>query len=66
MNNAEGRWVSINEICKHLSISRDTVIKWISNEDLPAHKIGRLWRFQIQEVDDWVRKKGNEGGKGKK
>ena len=56
----------MNEICKHLGISRDTAIKWISNEDLPAHKIGRLWRFQIQEVDDWVRKKGNEGGKGKK
>lgn len=65
MNTTESRWVSMNEICKHLGISRDTAIKWISNEDLPAHKIGRLWRFQIQEVDDWVRKKGNEGGKSK-
>lgn len=65
MNNTESRWVSMNEICKHLGISRDTVMKWIGNEDLPAHKIGRLWRFQIQEVDDWVRKKGNKGGKAK-
>lgn len=41
MNDTESRWVSMNEICKHLGISRDTAIKWISNEDLPAHKIGR-------------------------
>ncbi|GAA4405445.1 hypothetical protein GCM10023147_48610 [Tsukamurella soli] len=24
-------------------------------KDMPAHKIGRLWKFQISEVDEWVR-----------
>jgi len=23
---------------------------------LPAHKIGRLWKFKLSVVDDWVRK----------
>jgi hypothetical protein len=22
---------------------------------MPAHKIGRLWKFQASEVDSWVR-----------
>lgn len=26
--------------------------------DIPAHKIGRLWKFKFSEVDEWV-KSGN-------
>ena len=22
---------------------------------MPAHKVGRLWKFQASEVDEWVR-----------
>lgn len=58
----ESRWVSMTEICEHLGISRDTAIKWINTKNLPAHKIGRLWKFKIIEVDDWVR----SGGAGEK
>jgi len=25
---------------------------------MPAHKVGRLWKFKIEEVDEWVRKGG--------
>lgn len=59
---SENRWVSMIEICKHLGISRDTAIKWINTKGLPAHKIGRLWKFKIVEVDDWVRFGGAEEG----
>ena len=23
---------------------------------MPAHKIGRLWKFKVSEVDEWVKK----------
>ena len=23
--------------------------------EIPAHKLGRLWRFKISEIDEWVR-----------
>ena len=49
------RWLSLAEICTHLGISRDTALKWIKNNGMPAHKVGRLWKFQIAEVDEWVR-----------
>ncbi|GAB55032.1 phage transcriptional regulator, AlpA [Glaciecola punicea ACAM 611] len=51
----EDRWLSITDICKHLGISSDTVYKWIEKKGMPAHKIGRLWKFKKDEVDDWVR-----------
>jgi hypothetical protein len=25
---------------------------------MPAHKVGRLWKFQATEVDEWVRSGG--------
>lgn len=55
MDEIEDRWLSISEICKHLGISSDTVYKWIEKKGMPAHKIGRLWKFKKDEVDDWVR-----------
>jgi len=47
-------WVSLEQITEHLGISRDTVYRWI-DRGLPAHKIGRLWKFKVSEVDEWVR-----------
>ena len=25
---------------------------------MPAHKVGRLWKFQASEIDEWVRRGG--------
>ncbi|MGA8240556.1 MAG: helix-turn-helix domain-containing protein [Desulfobacterales bacterium] len=54
----EDRWLSVDEIADHLGIKRDTVYKWISERQMPGHKIGRLWKFNKQEVDEWVRSVG--------
>ena len=45
------RWYSTKEICAYLGISRDTLLTWISEKDLPAHKMGRNWKFKTAEVD---------------
>ena len=50
------RWVSMEEICEHLSASRDTVKKMIKTQALPAYKIDRKWKFKISEVDAWMHK----------
>ncbi len=49
------RWVSVEEIAEHLGVSKDTVYGWITKREMPAHKVGRLWKFKTDEVDDWVR-----------
>ena len=48
-------WVSLEEIAQHLAVSQDTVHRWIRRRGLPAHQVGRIWRFQVTEVDEWVR-----------
>jgi excisionase family DNA binding protein len=53
--NMEDRWLSVDEIGSYLGVKRDTVYKWISERGLPAHKVGRLWKFKKEDVDEWVR-----------
>ncbi len=50
----EDRWLSVDEIAIYLGIKRDTVYKWLEKKDLPGHKIGRLWKFRKEQVDEWV------------
>ena len=51
-------WLSTDEIAAHLGVTKDTVYAWIAEKGMPAHKIGRLWKCQASEVDDWVRRGG--------
>ncbi len=48
-------WVSVDDVAKHLGVAKDSVYRWIERRGLPAHKIGRLWKFKLTEVDEWVR-----------
>ena len=48
------RWLSVEEIAAHLGVNPDTVCKWITRKKMPAHKLGRLWKFLASEVDAWV------------
>ena len=48
-------WVSVDQIAKHLGVTRDSIYRWIDRKGLPAHRVGRLWKFQVSEGDDWVR-----------
>lgn len=54
----EDRWLSVGEIGKHLGVSSDTVYRWIDNHVMPAHRMGRLWKFKKDEVDEWVKSGG--------
>ena len=49
------RYLSVAEICVYLGIKRDTVYKWIDKKGLPAHRVGKLWKFKIREVDEWIK-----------
>ncbi len=56
MSEINDRYYSMSEICKYLGISRDSALKWIAKKGMPAHKVGKKWKFKISEIDEWVRK----------
>jgi len=51
----DDRWLSVEEIAEHLGVTKDSVYRWIEKRGLPAHKVGKLWKFDKEEVDAWVR-----------
>ena len=48
------RWLSVDEIAEHLGVKKDTIYKWVRTTDIPFHKVGRLLKFRINEIDQWV------------
>jgi excisionase family DNA binding protein len=55
MATLEDRWLSLNEICEYLGVSSDTVYKLIKKHAMPAHRMGRLWKFKKDDVDIWIK-----------
>jgi excisionase family DNA binding protein len=54
----EERWMSVDEIAQYLGVSKDSVYAWVTNKEMPGHKVGRFWKFKRDEVDQWVRSGG--------
>jgi excisionase family DNA binding protein len=59
LNPATEQWVSVEQIAQHLNVKTFTIYKWLERKDMPAHKVGRLWRFKVTEIDQWVRSGGS-------
>ena len=54
-------WVSVDDVASHLGVAKDSVYRWIETKNLPAHRVGRLWKFKLSEIDKWVHA-GGAGG----
>lgn len=48
-------WLSVEAIAEHLGVSKETIYKWLERKKIPAHRVGKLWKFQASEIDQWVR-----------
>lgn len=50
------KWISIDEAAEYLGIKPVTIRGWIRNKNgIPAHKIGKQWKFKCTELDDWIK-----------
>lgn len=54
----EERWVGIEDVAVHLAVNKESIYRWITTKGFPVHKAGRLFRFQLSEVDDWMKREG--------
>lgn len=46
--------LTIEEVAKYLRVSDRTVYDWAQKGEIPAGKIGTVWRFKKSEVENWV------------
>ena len=53
----ERRFLSIVELSQYLSVKENTLYSWVSQRKIPFKKLGRLVRFSLEEVDEWIKQK---------
>ena len=51
----EEGWVGVEEVAAHIRVAKESIYRWIDSKGFPAHRVGRLLRFKLSEVDKWVR-----------
>ncbi|QLH44134.1 MAG: helix-turn-helix domain-containing protein [Coxiellaceae bacterium] len=49
------KWMSVSEIAEYLGVAAITIYRWLEKSQIPAHRVGKQWRFDLQEVDAWVK-----------
>ena len=57
MKETSDNYINIEAAAEYLGVSVITVRNWLKREDveIPAHRIGKLWKFKRSELDEWVR-----------
>ena len=50
----DGDILTIEEVANYLRVSERTVYDWAQKGEIPAGKIGTVWRFKKTEVENWV------------
>ena len=52
----DDKWIGIEAAAEYLDVNKDSIRNWIKKESgIPAHKIGKQWKFKKSELDEWVR-----------
>ena len=55
-NNNDDRWIGIEEAANYMGVNKDTIRNWIKKDtEIPAHKIGKLWKLKKSELDAWIK-----------
>jgi excisionase family DNA binding protein len=51
------------QACEFLKLTRLTLYRLLKDEELPAFKLGRSWRFERSALEAWIEKKMQESNK---
>ena len=51
-------YLTIDELAEYLKLANQTIRRWILNREIPFHKIKKVIRFRVSEIETWI----NNGG----
>lgn len=53
--------LTLKEVAECVKVNERTVYRWVVNGELPAYKLGKIWRVKPSELDLWINKNRNVG-----
>jgi excisionase family DNA binding protein len=51
------RFVGPEELAEYLDLSINTIYSWIWLKKIPHFKVGKLVKFDLQEIETWMEEK---------
>ena len=63
LNNGGDKMLTVTEVAKQFSVSRQTVLKWINNGKIKAVKVVKVYRIPKEEIDRLLDKQRKEDEK---
>ena len=51
----ERRYLNINELSGYIGVPKGTLYVWVCQKRIPYAKIGGLLRFDLRQIDGWVK-----------
>ena len=55
MEQASEKWSSLDETAKYIGVTKETIRNWLEKSAIPAYKVGKLWKFRLSEIDEWIK-----------
>lgn len=53
----ETRFIGINDLSEYLGLTKGTLYVWVCHKRIPYLKLGKRLRFDIIEINDWLKDK---------
>jgi len=47
--------LNMDEACQYLRVAKPTLYKYIRTGQIPAFKMGRVWKFDRDTLEGWVK-----------
>jgi len=57
------KWLTIEELAEYLKMGRTKLYRMAQEGDIPASKVGNQWRFDREEIDQWMKRQKPATGK---
>jgi excisionase family DNA binding protein len=51
-------YLSIEGLAKYLDVAEKSIRKWVLNREIPYHKVMKLIRFRLSEIEQWIETNG--------
>ena len=49
------RLINIQELSEYIDLSTSTIYSWVSQTKIPFVKCGRLTKFDLQRINEWIK-----------
>ena len=54
MENNLYHYLTLKEVALYLRVTEKTVHRLLDRNAIPATKLGKLWRFRKDDIDEWL------------